>query len=370
MKKLLFVSSNPQEVFIGELAQRLVARSFEVWRFYTLEARVVHYNSGQSFSLLKKEVANKVSLIDMIRASLALKKHLPQVDGIHYHYIDGFVGMLDLFLYPLSRKRTIATFWGSDYYKSSQKTRLTRRLLLAKAQCITFTNALTQQDFNKNYPKYSNKTLTLRFGLIPLQYIPEVGPEQTIEMRKQLGIPQDKKLVVIGTNASPNQNHLQIIETLLKMDRSLFEKLHFLIPLGYPKDAKTYIDQIAELIPASFRTFFTLDFGFYNGKELAVYRSCTDILIQLQSTDQFSGAMQEVMACGKDVITASWLPYDLLKDKKVHFYQIDQFADLTKQLAEVVQKPIKPEQAAHNAKIINRLSHWEKVILDWVALYS
>ncbi|MEQ3655871.1 MAG: glycosyltransferase [Dokdonia sp.] len=370
MKKLLFVSSNPQEVFIGELAQRLVARDFQVWRFYTLEARLVHYNSGQSYSLLKKDVATKASLIDILRATVAIKKHLPQVDCIHYHYIDGIVGLLDLILYPLSRKRTLATFWGSDYYKSSKKTRLTRRLLLAKAKYITFTNALTQQDFNLKHPKLASKTKTVRFGLIPLEAIPHVNPDQTRAMRERLGIPKDKRLVVVGTNASPNQNHGQIIKTLLTLDQTLLEQLHFLLPLGYPKNAKQYTDQIAALIPASHRSFFTLDFGFYKGHELAVYRSCTDILIQLQSTDQFSGAMQEVMASGKDVITASWLPYQLLKEKQVHFYQIDQIAKLARQLPVVLENPIKPTESSHNAKVINSLSHWEKVILDWVALYS
>ena len=130
------------------------------------------------------------------------------------------------------------------------------------------------------------------------------------------------------------------------------------------------MQEVKDHIPTVLKSCITLDTHFHKGSELATYRCCTDILIQLQTTDQFSGAMQEVMASGGNVITGAWLPYEILKEKKVHFWTISEFAELTDALKGVTFNPITKEQALHNTDVINSLSNWNMVIANWVDLYS
>ena len=376
-KRILLVSLNAQDVFIGQLAKRLVDHEFSVWRFYVQEARLFHYNEEKSIELLGSPKSKGLSLFQMIKASLRIRKYVRKIDVVHYHYIDSTIALLSNFILPklsfgqaISRKRTYATFWGSDFYKASKKAIFLRRRLLKKARGISFTNHLTQQSFDKLYPQLSNKTQTIRFGLIPLDDIKAVTAKDVIKMKHDIGLPEAKKIVCLGTNASSNQNHDKIFDALFQGPIPLENEVHFLVPLGYPNNATPYIEALKAKVPEEWKTFITFDTDFYSGKDLATYRACVDVLIQLQTTDQFSGAMQEVLASGGDVITASWLPYDLLRKKKVHFYQIHEFSAISNTLKEVLLHPITPEAARHNSFVINSLSHWDEVILEWVALYN
>jgi hypothetical protein len=376
-KKILLVSLNAQDVFIGQLAKRLGGKEFSVWRFYVQEGRLYNYNEEKSVDLFGSPKSKGLSLFKMIQASLRMRKYVKKVDIVHYHYIDSTIALLSNFILPVlpfsqavSRKRIYATFWGSDFYKASKKAVFLRQRLLKKATAISFTNHLTQQSFDTLYPALSNKTQTIRFGLIPLDDIKTVTTEDILKMKKGLELPINKKIVCLGTNASSNQNHEKILDSLFQESRAFIDKGHFLVPLGYPKSATNYIEELKAKVPDEWKAFFTFDTAFYSGKNLATYRACVDVLIQLQTTDQFSGAMQEVLASGGDVITASWLPYDLLREKKVHFYQIDDFSAISNTLNQVLLHPINPDAARHNSLVINSLSHWDEVILEWVALYN
>lgn len=370
MKKILLVSVNSGDVFIGELATRLAAREYDVWRYFVKEGRLHHYNSTTDKWLVFPAGNGLVSLFKMIVNSLKVGRHLGKVDFVHYHYIDTILGILFFFLFPLSRKRTIATFWGSDYYKSSTKSSILKRRLLKRAGAITFTNPVTQNAFGEQYPQWAEKTSTIRFGLIPLDHIAKLTAEDRLRMKQKLRLPLDKKLVCLGTNASVNQNHEAIFNALKAVHPEVASQLHFLVPLGYPKQRKVYIQKISSMLSEDQRSSYTFDSSFYSGKELAAYRACTDILIQTQTTDQFSGAMQEVMASNGDVITGSWLPYEVLKGEQVHFHEIESFEELPAALEVVCKYPITQEQARHNAKVINKLSNWNEVILGWVNLYA
>ena len=376
-KKILLVSLNAQDVFIGQLAKRLVDHEFSVWRFYVQECRLYHYNEEKSIELIGSPNSKGQSLFKMIQASLRIRKYLKKVDIVHYHYIDSTIALLSNFILPslsfsraVSRKRIYTTFWGSDFYKASRKAIFLRRRLLKKAKGISFTNHLTQQSFDTLYPALSNKTQTIRFGLIPLDDIKAVTAEDVSKMKQDIGFPEAKKIVCLGTNASSNQNHDKILDALFQDPIPSENEVHFLVPLGYPKNATRYIEALKAKVPEQWKPFFTFDDSFYSGKSLATYRACVDVLIQLQTTDQFSGAMQEVMASGGDVITASWLPYELLREKKVHFYQIDDFSAISNTLNQVLLHPINSDAARHNSLVINSLSHWDEVILEWVALYN
>jgi hypothetical protein len=94
-------------------------------------------------------------------------------------------------------------------------------------------------------------------------------------------------------------------------------------------------------------------------------------MIQVQTTDQFSGAMQEHLYDGNHVITGSWLPYDLLKRKGVLFDQINHMDELPATIRRVfVNYATNSSLRKKNATIMHEISAWEHTIDDWLKLYA
>jgi hypothetical protein len=105
--------------------------------------------------------------------------------------------------------------------------------------------------------------------------------------------------------------------------------------------------------------------------ELAEIRVFTDILLQLQITDQFSGAMQESLYAGNILITGSWLPYGFLKKEGVYFETISKFEELPLLLEKIVSKlPEYKNKANLNSEKAWEFGSWESNLVYWNNLYE
>ena len=108
-----------------------------------------------------------------------------------------------------------------------------------------------------------------------------------------------------------------------------------------------------------------------NGSEIALIRKATDIMIQVQTTDQFSGSMQEHLYAQNVVITGSWLPYKAMKNEGIYFEEIRNIAEITDLLPEIIRNCSTYESKTHqNTEIISNLSRWENNIQAWSKLYQ
>jgi hypothetical protein len=93
-------------------------------------------------------------------------------------------------------------------------------------------------------------------------------------------------------------------------------------------------------------------------------------MIQLQTSDQFSGSMQEHLYTRNVVITGSWLPYKTMKDFGVNFIEIDKVSELANSLAKVIANYNEYySNTDNNPEAILKLSSWQYNIQDWLALY-
>ena len=106
-------------------------------------------------------------------------------------------------------------------------------------------------------------------------------------------------------------------------------------------------------------------------EDLARLRCATDIMVQVQPTDQLAGAMQEHLFAGSVVITGDWLPYGVLRDAGVRFWTVPDRAALTGSLRECLEElSVRQAQCVGNAVPIRGLSSWSHTAPQWSALYD
>lgn len=302
-----------------------------------------------------------------IKLKLCFRKLENDYDIINIHFIEeNLIWIKENFSYK--GKKLLLTFWGSDFYSANPKTRNNLGNLIKLADGVTFTNSKMANEVREYYKPASFKTYICKFGLIPLEKLKELNDKgRSIEI---LNLPDDKIIITIGYNLSQGQQHLDIFDELDKNIKLLDikEKLFFIIPLTYGVDAKYKRGLLHRL--HSFKYQYITLTNYLSDIDVAHLRNATDIFIQLQKTDQFSGSMTEHLYAGNIVITGSWLPYEEMKQRGVFFYEVDRITQLSSILHNVVIN-INPEKLkfTKNKEAISHFGFWENNIQNWIKLY-
>jgi len=259
--------------------------------------------------------------------------------------------------------------WGSDFYRSSNTVRKCQKKIYDCADIITFTNEKTLHDFNDYYNhKYNSKLRIARFGLSVLDELKKLNIDKS-NCRNRLGLSQDEIIVTVGYNNIPAQQHGMVIQSLKKLKNSFPSNLFLLFPLTYG-GTKEYREQIREQLKQSGFRYKMLD-SFLSDEEVAMVRKASDIMIQVQKTDQFSGSMQEHLYAKNIVITGDWLPYDILDERGVFMLKVSSVDEVGNKLLYAINNMDKlKNKCLNNPKIIWELSSWENNIQSWVDMYE
>ncbi|WP_124059170.1 glycosyltransferase [Vaginisenegalia massiliensis] len=298
-------------------------------------------------------------------------KNLPKYDSIHIHYYNPIYR----YIISILRRKTdnlIITIWGSDYYRVSKKQLNMNSNAFNLADKITFTNEKTLDDFIKNFNISLNRLKITRFGLETLDYIDKI--ENSSEMqskisffKKKYHIPEKLKVITCGYNSSPGQQHELILNAINKLPQDYAEKCVFLFPLAYGDNV--HKEKIKEIIRNIGRNILVLE-AFMVEEELAILRLISDIMINIQVTDQLSGSMQETLYAGNIVINGSWLPYDIFHKNNVFFLNVDNPIHLDKLICSSIEKYDDLKNMVRNNKsYIRSLSGWDENLEDWYNLY-
>lgn len=292
---------------------------------------------------------------DVIRGSaLSLNK---RKDIVSFHFFSAPAALIAIIISVFGVPFSIH-FWGSDYkYWRMKKSGVLHWLfmyLVRQAQFITFSNASVMADFEVKY-KGARRTVLVRFGLDVLGSIDNLiegghGPAEPVR-------------VVVGTNASPLQQHLEIIDEIENINSRLLSKMFFIFPLSYGSEEQAF--KVVKRLEQT-QLNYKISSSFISGGELAKFRAETDILIQLQKSDAMSAAMLESLYAGAKVITGTWLPYDELRAKGVDWFEIDKISDLGAELERVLDARV---SSNINKKIVNDICGWDAVMPRWTDLY-
>lgn len=294
---------------------------------------------------------------------------LPEYDYIHFH----FISVESFFLINQFKKNKknniILTIWGSDMYRIKSSHKKSFISACKKANVITFTNQKSIDFFKSEYNWRKNNLELCRFGLAPLENLKKLSLS-TSQSKNKLNWNANKLAVTIGYNLSPGQQHIKILQQF--KDQKVLElkdKIQLILPITYGNSPKYKSQLLAELNQLPFE--YKIYDSFLSNDDVALIRKASDIMIQLQKTDQFSGSMQEYLFTRNIVITGSWLPYESMKQNGAWFLEIDEINDLKKVFLETIYKFKESRQETiNNPDVILKLSLWQNNIRSWINLYS
>lgn len=297
-----------------------------------------------------------------------LYKHFAgKYDICHVHYYMQFYSGLNKYISRIGKK-IIVSIWGSDFYQRSRIERRNQKKLYDLADIITFANYKTQDDFLAFYEnKYSEKTRILLYGLKPLECIDSFRNNDIQEMKKLLSIPEHSIVVTTGSCSTENQRHREIFDSILNSAEEFPDHVFFVVPLTYgDPDYRIQIMSFLQKLHFPHKIFI----NYLSDEDVAKLRLVTDVFINVQKSDQLSGAMQEHLYAGSVVITGSWLPYEILYRKGVKLVRIDGLAELGNSLNKVVNHLDEFKIGTDiNRSVIEETGLWSKNINHWIHLY-
>jgi glycosyltransferase involved in cell wall biosynthesis len=329
--------------------------------------RVIRIEQYPHFYFINKyKGIRRILLISIYRKVL---KDLPAYDFVHFQFISPLRFSLINLIKRTTKSKIVLSIWGSDLYKLNPIDKISFKNICLKADKISMANPQTIEYFKSVFNWKKDNIRECRFGLSPLENITELSLDKAA-CKEELGWNKDKLAVVIGYNAALGQQHLRILEQL-SHDQiiALKEKILLVLPLSYGGSAsyKKDISSAMRELPFEYISYqqYLSDF------EIACLRKASDIMIQLQVKDQFSGSMQEHIFAGNVVVTGKWLPYKSMKDLGIYFEDIEDVADLKDMLPEIIRNfRLYQEKTSCNEAKIADLSLWGNNISNWSKLYK
>lgn len=289
-------------------------------------------------------------------------------DAVHVFYMSGIWGALAGKLARKGRK-LVVTLFGSDVYRTTPLMEPFQRRLLQQASTVTASNADTLTSARRAFDLTGRETRVVRFGLRPLDLLAGMRNIERSTHKGSLGIPADRTLVVAGTNASRRQHHMDIIAAVRALPEEQRDRVFLVVPMTMGGDA-AYIGEVKAACVASGLEHRVIT-GLMSDEELARLRCATDIMVQIQPTDQLSGAMQEHLFAGSLVITGAWLPYDVFREAGVRFWTVRDHTELGSAITRCLKElDGRRAECLGNADPIMRLSGWANNAPVWSALYD
>ncbi len=289
-------------------------------------------------------------------------------DVCHIHFVSPYLSFLTN-TFAKKCSYLICSIWGSDFYRASDRQRRIQTKLYENSSVITSNNEYSALDFDHYYQvKYSEKLRICRFGLAPLEVLRKLELNK-MGCRKHLGLPEDSIIVTVGYNNSPGQQHIEILKSIKKRRKEIPENLFFILPMTYGA-TNEYRNTVRKYVEQHSLRYKIFD-RFMPDEEMAMLRRASDIMIQVQITDQFSGSMQEHLYSENVVITGDWLPYGTLDEKGIFMLKVSSVEEVGEKLVYALNNlDSLKEKCKKNPEIIWELSSWEKNIQSWIDMYE
>jgi len=363
--KILLIG-NSKTVFAKELQSELVERGRDV-SLLDFEYLELYDKNGVENNRFSKKFLKYKNLpkIHMIFRMMIIKKVIKDYDIINIHVARWYYAVIAK---SLMDKNVIVSFYGSDFYRATFGSKRFLNSLLKIAKQITFTNEKTRSDFVKNNIELEEKTKVCRFGLKTLDFIDKNRNRSKIDIKKELGYSISKAIITCGYNSTPAQQHEKIIENILKLPSSMLDSMQFIFPMTYGDG--NYKKKIKNILHNTHLDYIVLEDFLYSDKNAHI-KLASDIMINVLTTDSFSGSMQEFLYANNIVITGSWLPYDTFDELGIVYQKIDSIDELRLLLHNIIIDIDKYKIGLDkNIDIISKLSSWKYNIEDWIEVLN
>ena len=255
-------------------------------------------------------------------------------------------------------------FWGSDLYRVEDERIDEIKKSLGKIKTLHFLTPEMKNFAEEKGITHSN-SFVQPFGVVHFDVIKTLKETYDPDKAK---LPKDKAIMAVGYNASPNQQHIKIINEINLLPKEVKDKIHFIFLLTYGGN-KDYILSIKDLLIKN-----NLDFTIIEKRlseiELCKIRLSVDITMNFQITDGFSSSIQEHFYAENIMILGEWLPYNWLKASGLNFHNV-RLQNLSKKILDILSNlDSEKELAKKNAKNIEVISKWSSCISKWKDIYE
>ncbi|MEX0939735.1 MAG: hypothetical protein WD607_03665 [Candidatus Paceibacterota bacterium] len=294
-------------------------------------------------------------------------KEVSKYEFVHIHFLSMHFSYFIFLVKKYTNTKVITTIWGSDFSHHYYKDKKLFKTACSLSDKITFANKKKREKFIEKFQWKKDNLLLCRFGLAPLEILKEINITKE-EAKKKLGWDHNKIAVTIGYNLNPLQQHLKILQELNSL-KEYHKDIELILPLTYGgnKAYKRKLLKTLNKLPFNYRIYDE----YLSDYTVSLIRKASQIMIQLQKTDQFSGSMQEHLYTRNVVITGSWLPYQTMKDYGINFLEVERIDQLSGTLIQVLKNynNYHKDTSANPAAVLE-LSLWEKNISNWAQLYE
>ncbi len=286
-------------------------------------------------------------------------------DVVVIHFIYFFLAP-HIFKLKNKTKKIVSVVWGSDFYRvNSGLKKFLQDIIYKNSNSIVFTNPKTKEVFAQIKKNIHTQLEVARFGLPVLDEIEQLRKYNYIELCNDFSLPNNKIKIMVGYNANLAHEQLLVIDQVSNFNENFLDKIHLIFLLGYgSSESKLLIEQA---LTKNKNIKYTILEKFYNFHEVAKLRLITDILINIQPTDQFSGSMQETLYAGGWVLTGAWLPYEMLMKLEPKIILMNDKNEVGKELTVLIEKNVNSSSENTEAvkEYIKRESSWENNISIW-----
>ena len=279
-------------------------------------------------------------------------------DIINIHFANRYMSFVYKYLRAMS-DRIVMIPWGSDILRRPKKNLEQLSYLYQKADYIAATPSSPVgkrilQEFKVN----PEKMVGSFWGSAGIDYAIEKGKLISQEESKERFGLSGRYVITCGYNRQEAQQHKAIIEAIDKKRKQLPENLILLFPMTYGNIGTQgkYVEEVKdECKKRNLQAVFVTEF--LSLEDLYKLRNATDMFIHVQTTDAFSGSVQEYILCNKKIIHGSWNKYEQLEDFKPLFYFP---VDKLENLGEVIVKAYKSDGIAIPQGVIDyvKSSSW------------
>lgn len=377
---------NAHEIKTAILSQYYSGRYADIYRDNNIT--VVQWSEFLNRQVIKnlgiRMVSKYIENIKNLNRELGFNS---QIDVAFVHYVEPFHLIC---FYPFWKKtrQRILVFWGSDILRASnRKLKLFPFFLKQSTDIVFMTQSQCEYFHNKFGYKYDKKIHILDFGNKILDKIDKISIEYTTQQcKEEFGFPADKIIVHVGYNALKEQQHLDMMRSIvacaqLPTTKEWIEKIKFVFHVSYGRgeDFDDYRNNLKVLMNQAGLDYVFME-EFFQNKKLVMFRKTCDIFLYGNKTDARSASPLEYIYLGACFICPVWLKdnYGLLDEGNIPYFVYDDFNDLTnvfnkclseymnKSTSNCVEENISPE----GKKVIRDTISWESLAPKWRSLYG
>ena len=189
-----------------------------------------------------------------------------------------------------------------------------------------------------------------------------------LSFKRDLGLPENKVIVMVGNNGTENEQHEKMIEQLGNLPAR--DNYFFVFPFSNRLDTTGFRIKTVKILASNRLGEENIRFipDFISHQEMAAYRMSSDIFLHLRKIDMMAASMFESNMAYCQIITGDWLPYQYYLEK-VKIEVISDFSQINDSIQKVLNDPELLNKLSYNREVVLKDYHYN-VIRDWLVLYE